>query len=500
MEKDSRLIRVSEKDNVAMASELIPKGTSVMLEGVSYEMLEDIPFGHKVAIRPIACGEIVYKYRHPIGIATGDIKTGAWVHSHNMKTALDGKLEYQYKASPYRAVDVNGIRDTFYGYERADGSVGTRNEIWVVPTVSCVNATVEAIAQKANARYGSVCDGIHAFPHNAGCSQLGKDHETTQKILKSIINNPNAGGVLIVSLGCENNDLNHFLPVLGDIDCSRIKYMICQDVDGDEVEEGVRLIGEIADTVKTDKRTPQKVSKLCIGFKCGGSDAFSGITANPLCGLISDRLTALGGTAVLTEVPEMFGAEQSLMGRAADEQVFHKIEKLINDFKQYYLDYGQPIYENPSPGNKAGGITTLEEKSLGCIQKGGHAIVTDTLDYGQRYEKKGLNLMIGPGNDSVSITDLVSAGATMLLFTTGRGNPLGTAVPVIKISSNTGRAKTKRKWIDFDAGRLLDGMAKEALCDELWELILNTASGRYQTKNEISNNRSIMIFKNGVLL
>lgn len=500
MGKKSWLIRVSGSDNVAMAVEMIPKGTVACLDGVSYEIREDIPFGHKVALKRVGCGEIVYKYAHPIGIATKDIEPGDWVHSHNMKTGLDGKIEYQYRASPYRAVDVGGVRDTFDGYERADGSVGTRNEIWVIPTVSCVNATVEHIARRAGELYGGLCDGIHAFPHNAGCSQLGKDHETTQRILKSIINNPNAGGVLIVSLGCENNDLNHFLPVLGEINRSRIKYMISQDVDGDEVEEGVRLIGEVAETVKNDKRTPQKVSKLCIGFKCGGSDAFSGITANPLCGLISDRITALGGTAVLTEVPEMFGAEQSLMGRAKDEQVFHKIVTLINDFKQYYMDFGQPIYENPSPGNKAGGITTLEEKSLGCVQKGGHAIVTDTLDYGQRYEKNGLNLMTGPGNDSISITDLVSAGAQMLLFTTGRGNPLGTAVPVIKISSNSDRARTKGKWIDFDAGRILDGMTKEELCDELWEKILDTASGRYRTKNEISNNRAIMIFKNGVLL
>lgn len=500
MSKSRRLIRVSENDSVAVAVELLPKGTEVSLEGTSYKMLQDIPFGHKVALAPVSCGKTVYKYAQPIGIATADIKAGEWVHSHNMKTGLDGKLGYTYHKKSHKAVDIGGIRDTFEGYERDGGSVGTRNEIWVIPTVSCVNATVNDIARKANAQYGTLCDGIYAFPHNAGCSQLGKDHETTQKILKSIINNPNAGGVLIVSLGCENNDMNHFLPVLGDVDSSRVKYIVSQDVDGDEVEEGIRLIGKIVETVKNDKRTAQPVSRLCIGFKCGGSDAFSGITANPLCGLISDRITALGGTAVLTEVPEMFGAEQSLLDRAKDSGVFEEIVSLINDFKQYYMDFDQPIYENPSPGNKAGGITTLEEKSLGCVQKGGHAIVTDTLDYGQRYEKKGLNLMTGPGNDGVSITDLVSAGAQMLLFTTGRGNPLGTAVPVIKIASNSERARSKSKWIDFDAGKLLDGISKEELCNELWELVLDTASGRYRTKNEISNNRSIMIFKNGVLL
>lgn len=500
MSEKNLLIRVSEKDNVAVAVEQIPAGMEVRLDGTAYTMLQAIPFGHKAALKEIKRGEIICKYAQPIGIATADIKAGEWVHSHNMKTRLDGKIEYRYQAKPFKDINVSGVRDTFYGYKRADGSVGTRNEIWVIPTVSCVNSTVEDIAHQANELYGNLCDGIHAFPHNSGCSQLGRDHETTQKILKSIINHPNAGGVLIVSLGCENNDLTHFLPVLGEINSSRIKYMISQDIDGDEVKEGIRLVGEIADVVRHDRRTPQSVSKLCIGFKCGGSDAFSGITANPLCGLVSDRITALGGTAVLTEVPEMFGAEQSLLDRAKDTGVFQKIVNLINDFKQYYMDFGQPIYENPSPGNKAGGITTLEEKSLGCVQKGGHAIVTDTLDYGQRCEKKGLNLMTGPGNDSVSITNLVSAGVQMLLFTTGRGNPLGTAVPVIKIASNSERARTKSKWIDFDAGRILDGMTREELCDELWEQVLDVASGKCFTKNEISDNRSIMIFKNGVLL
>lgn len=363
-----------------------------------------------------------------------------------------------------------------------------------------MNPTVTGIAEEANRAFGSQCDGIFAFPHNSGCSQLGEDHKVTQKILSSIIRHPNAGGVLIVSLGCENNNLQEFLPVLGEIDSTRVKTMTCQEVEGDEVEEGVKRVGEIIEALKGDHRSEQPVSKLCIGFKCGSSDAFSGITANPLCGLVTDRITALGGTAVLTEVPEMFGAEQHLMDRAKDEKIFSKIVNMINDFKQYYIGYGQPIYENPAPGNKAGGITTLEEKSLGCIEKGGHAAVVDVLGYGERYLQNGLNLMVGPGNDSVSITNLVAAGSNMLLFTTGRGNPLGTAVPVIKISSNSSLAKHKERWIDYNAGILLEDADWKSTLNGLWDLLLDTASGICRTKNEVHNNRSIMIFKDGVML
>lgn len=393
-----------------------------------------------------------------------------------------------------------GLPDTFRGYLRPDGQAGTRNELWIIPTVSCVNRTVERIAQAARDRGLTAGDGIFAFPHNAGCSQLGEDFETTRRILASIVHHPNAGGVLLVSLGCENNDLEHFLPALGDYDTARIRTLVTQDAEGDEVEEGLRLMEEIAQVMAQDQREELPVEKLVIGFKCGGSDAFSGITANPLCGHISELVTNLGGRAVLTEVPEMFGAEQQLMDRADSQETFQKVVTMINGFKDYYIRHQQPIYKNPSPGNKRGGITTLEEKSLGCIQKGGHAAVTDTLDMGQPCLTPGLNLMTGPGNDSVSVTNLLSAHAQVILFTTGRGNPLGTAAPTIKIASNSALFRRKGNWMDFDAGRILEAGAVEPIARELWQLVLDVASGYRQTKSEESGDREIMIFKDGVIL
>lgn len=492
-------VQIHREDNVAVAVRPLSQGCQVTVAGQAYTLQNEIPFGHKFALRPIAQGERVVKYGHGIGYALQPIRTGEWVHVHNVRTSLSGQLNYAYEPAATCREDLDGCPDTFEGYFRSDGSVGIRNELWILPTVSCVNSTVSTIAQEARLRYAGRCDGIYAFPHNSGCSQLGDDHLITQRLLRSIVKNPNAGGVLLVSLGCENNNLGEFLPVLGPVDEARVKWMIAQETE-DEVEHALELIGQILDVMEQDHRQTAPASKLRLGFKCGGSDAFSGITANPLCGRISDRLTALGGTAVLTEVPEMFGAEQLLMNRAADEEVFQKIVRLINGFKQYYMDYNQPIYENPSPGNRKGGITTLEEKSLGCIQKGGGAVVTDTLDYGQQCSKPGLNLMTGPGNDSVSLTDLLAAGVQIIIFTTGRGNPLGSAVPVIKVASNSSLYRRKPGWIDFNAGELLEGSSSDEVRDQLWQLLLDTASGRYITRNEEQNNREIMIFKNGVLL
>lgn len=497
----SNFIQIHPKDNVAVALEDVKKGCDVIINGFSQriEVLEDISFGHKIALDDIKKGDMVIKYGAPIGHAVTSIKKGMWVHTHNVRTNLEGKLEYTYNPVPAKKVDVRNRGRFFEGYKRADGSVGTRNEIWIIPTVSCVNTTANTLAKLAQELYPDSCDGIFAYPHNAGCSQLGEDFEITQKILASIVHHPNAGGVLLLSLGCENNDFEHFIPVLGDYDPKRIKFLVTQDVE-DEIEEGLRLIGEIVENIKDDKRELLPVSSLKIAFKCGGSDAFSGITANPLCGHIAETVTALGGSAILTEVPEMFGAETFLMNRADSQETFRKVVEMINSFKQYYIDHNQPIYENPSPGNKRGGITTLEEKSLGCIQKGGQATVTDTLYYGEHCKKAGLNLMIGPGNDSISITNLLSSGAQILLFTTGRGNPLGTAIPTIKISTNTNLYNRKKQWIDFDAGIILENKSFEEAADELWDLIIDVASGRRKTKNEVNGYREIMIFKQGVIL
>ena len=494
-----RLIQIHERDNVAIAVDGVAAGAEAEYEGGCLKARDEIPTDHKIALADMDPGAAVIKYGNVIGFTTQPVKKGGWVHSHNMRTGLEGMQEYTYEPVPAVAESRDAVRDTFLGYVRKNGEVGTRNEIWVIPTVSCVNHTAQMIAERARARYGEPCDGIFAYPHNAGCSQLGEDHRVTQEILASIIKHPNAGGVLVVSLGCENNNLEEFRPILGEVDEERVRFMVAQE-EQDEIEKGVGLIGSLLACARKDQRTEVPASKLKLGFKCGGSDALSGITANPLCGQIADLLTGKGGTAILAEVPEMFGAETILMNRADSEKTFGKIVDLINDFKRYYMDYGQPIYENPAPGNKAGGITTLEEKSLGCIQKGGHAQVTDTLRYGQRAQKQGLNLMNGPGNDSVSITNLVASGAQLILFTTGRGNPLGTSVPAVKLASNSSLYERKGHWFDFNAGTLLDGRTMKELRDELWELVLDIASGKRMTKNEENGYKEIMIFKNGVLL
>ena len=496
----AQFIKIDESDNIAVALCDLAAGECVQTGEESIFLQGAVPAAHKFSLRPLSQGQTVIKYGYPIGKTTQEIPTGSWVHTHNLNTMLEGKIEYTYKQAGAKERGLpSDVPGTFMGYMRSDGSVGVRNEIWVIPTVACANSTALRIAQMANAQFGGKCGGIFAFPHNAGCSQLGEDHITSQEILAGLVNHPNASGVLLLSLGCENNNLNEFLPILGDYDTQRIRTLIMQDVN-DEYEKGISILKELSDIAQDCQRQSVPASKLRLGFKCGGSDAFSGITANPLCGKVTDILTAFGGTGILTEVPEMFGAEEILMSRADSKGTYEKVVEMINSFKQYFIDYGQPIYENPSPGNRKGGITTNEEKSLGCVLKGGHAKVTDVLEMGQQVSCPGLNLMNGPGNDNVSITNFVSSGAQMILFTTGNGNPLGTAVPCIKISSNTALYKRKPKWIDFNAGELLDGVCMEELAKDLWRQVLNTASGMTQAKNEVYGQRDIMIFKNGVTL
>ena len=444
--------------------------------------LED---GHKYALRDIKCGENIIKYGNPIGHATADIKAGEHVHTHNVKTNLSGNLEYSYEPQFFDIAEEDKSR-SFMAYVRENGEVGIRNDVWIVNTVGCVNKLSERIA---------AATGAFAFPHPFGCSQLGEDQEITQKILKGMVNHPNAAGVLVLGLGCENKNIELFKKVLGEYDERRVKFLNAQDVE-DDFGEGVKIVRELQSYAESFKREPVSISKLKIGLKCGGSDGYSGISANPLVGRLSDKLVASGGSTVLTEVPEMFGAEHLLMQRCESREVFERTVKLINDFKDYYSRHNQVIYENPSPGNKKGGITTLEEKSLGCIQKGGLSKVVDVLDYGDRLKKPGLSLLNGPGNDIVAITNLMAAGVHVILFTTGRGTPVGSAVPTVKISTNKALADKKHGWIDFDASPTLAG---NPLTDELFEYIINVAEGE-QTKNEAYGYREISIFKDGVTL
>lgn len=441
--------------------------------------------GHKYALADIKKGENIIKYGNPIGHATEDIKKGEHVHSHNVKTNLSGNLEYTYEPKFYDIPKEEGER-TFMGYLREDGEVGIRNDVWIVNTVGCVNKVAEKIAAET---------GAFHFPHPFGCSQLGDDQSITQKILRGMVNHPNAAGVLVLGLGCENNNIEVFKKVLGEYNPARVKFLNTQDVE-DDVCEGVKIVKELQEYAKRFVRVPIPVSKLRLGLKCGGSDGYSGISANPLVGRLSDKLIAMGGSCVLTEVPEMFGAEHLLMQRCESREVFDKTVALINDFKDYYTRHNQVIYENPSPGNKKGGITTLEEKSLGCVQKGGLSKVVDVLDYGDTVKKNGLSLLNGPGNDIVAITNLMAAGVHMILFTTGRGTPVGAPVPTVKIATNHELATRKSGWIDFDASPTLSG---EPLTNELFEYIIKVAEGE-ETKNEAHGYREISIFKDGVTL
>lgn len=461
---------------------------------VALEQIGDIPRGHKIALAPIAQGEQVIKYGYPIGIATQDIAKGEWVHTHNIRTGLGKMLDYTYAPSLHG--DTPQRPDTFMGYLREDGKVGVRNEVWIIPTVGCVNQSAALLAQKANERTGGNPKVI-AYGHPYGCSQAGEDRRNTQNILSGLVRNPNAGGVLVLGLGCEENYVAAFKEVLGEYNPDRVKFMVTQEVE-DELASGMELLDELIAYTNTHKRTEIPTSKLIIGLKCGGSDGFSGITANPLLGRISDRIIDQGGTSMLTEVPEMFGAETILMERCIDEETFQRAVKIVNDTKQTYIDLGQNVYENPSPGNKEGGITTLEDKSLGCTQKGGTRDVVEVVYYGHTMEKGGgLVLVGGPGNDICAVTALSAAGAAIILFTTGRGTPLGAPVPVLKVSTNTPLSQKKPGWIDYNAGVLVEGTDMDAATDQLWDLVLETASGK-ETCSERNGYRDMAIVRGGV--
>ena len=507
--EQATFLKINPADSVVVCLAEKKKGDIISIDGRDIVLHQDTPAGHKVLIKDVRQGENIIKYGYPIGHALTDLKAGDWVNENNLKTNLSGTLEYTYQPVNEQ-LSIKKENRTFKGYRRKNGDVGVRNELWIVPTVGCVNGIAEKLAQKMrqeiengelrieNLAAPSV-DAVYCWHHNYGCSQLSGDHENTRKVLRDIVLHPNAGAVLVLGLGCENNQPEDFMKLLGDYDHERIRLLVTQKVDGDEIKAGMQILRELYDICKNDRREDVPVSELRIGLKCGGSDGFSGITANPLVGELSDWLVAQGGTSVLTEVPEMFGAETILMNRCETPALFEKTVAMINNFKEYFLSHGEPVGENPSPGNKAGGISTLEDKALGCTQKCGRAPVSGVMEYGDRLQAKGLNLLSAPGNDLVAATALASCGCHLVLFTTGRGTPFGTFVPTMKIATNPTLARRKPQWVDFSAGQLIEGRTMQELLPEFIDKVLSVASGE-PARNEENDYREIAIFKNGVTL
>ena len=492
-------LKINDNDNVVVALNTIPAGEKITVSvGDGQKTVtarEEIPAGHKMAIFDIPEGGEVIKYGYRIGNAKENIAEGSWIHTHNVKTALGDLLEYTYNPTPVEEKKTEDV--TFMGFNRPDGKVGVRNEIWVIPTVGCVNNVATAIAKQANAFVKGSVEEVIAFPHPYGCSQMGDDQEHTRKILADLINHPNAGGVLVLGLGCENSNIDVLKPYIGDYDENRVKFLVCQEHE-DEIADSVEVIKGLIDYASKFEREPISVSKLVIGMKCGGSDGLSGITANPLVGRFSDLLISKGGTTILTEVPEMFGAETILMNRCANEELFHQTVDLINDFKNYFKSHNQTIYENPSPGNKKGGISTLEDKSLGCTQKSGSALVKGVLQYGDTVKTPGLNLLSAPGNDLVAATALAAAGAHIVLFTTGRGTPSHLrSYHEDRYQLPSGRQKVQ--LIDFNAGVLVEDKTMEEETKALFDLVVETASGK-QVCSEAAGFHDMAIFKQGVTL
>lgn len=495
---ETKYLKINPADNVVVAISELKAGETIVVDSVSIVLKEDVPAGHKVTLRDLTEGENIIKYGYPIGHAIAAVEQGCWINENQIKTNLAGLLDYTYNPVNV-SLDIPQKDLTFKGYRRKSGEVGIRNEVWIIPTVGCVNGIINQLAETLRKETnGEGVDAIMAFPHNYGCSQLGGDHENTKKILRDMILHPNAGAVLVVGLGCENNQPDVFREFLGEFDTDRVKFMVTQKV-GDEFEEGMEILRDLYTKVKQDVREDVPLSELRVGLKCGGSDGFSGITANPLLGMLSDFLIAQGGTSVLTEVPEMFGAETILMNRCENKGLFDQTVHLINDFKEYFLSHGEPVGENPSPGNKAGGISTLEEKALGCTQKCGKSYVSGVLPYGERLQVKGLTLLSAPGNDLVAATALAACGCHMVLFTTGRGTPFGTFVPTMKISTNSTLAANKPGWIDFNAGVIVENEPMEKTCERFIDYVIKVASGEF-VNNEKKNYREIAIFKTGVTL
>jgi altronate hydrolase len=478
---NNSVILLHPGDNVVIARVAVGAGQSVEAGPFTLTARDFIPPGHKLAIKGIASGEPVYRYGNLIGFATRPIEPGQHVHEHNL-----GYKEVQTEGeAPMLAPERRILHSTrsFLGFQRHDGRVGTRNYIAVVAASNCAAYTSELIAESfADEALPASVDGIVAFPHGEGCGMsIGPDSEQLQRTLKGVLDHPNVSAALILGLGCEVNQISHYLGKAGDNAPATLQGLTMQETGGTRgaVESARRHLRQFVERAAEEKRSETPASKIVLGLNCGGSDSFSGITANPALGHCSDLIVEQGGTVVLAETTEIFGAEHLLTRRARSPEIAAKLLRTIENYKAYLRQFGGSFNDNPSPGNKEGGLTNILEKSLGAVAKAGTSTLEDVLNFAERIEASGFLFMDTPGYDPVSITGLAAGGVNLIAFTTGRGSAIGFPnIPVVKIASNSNTFRRMRDNMDVNAGRIADGQASiPEVGAEIFELLLRVASG-----------------------
>ena len=480
---NSDFVLLNPRDSVVVALRGFQAGDTLALGEEAIQLLDSVPPGHKVAIRPVAAGEPIFKFGWSIGVATKPIRVGQHVHTQNVKCDHHIDLEAISTDVPAELPRLEG--HTFEGFRRADGRVGTRNYLAVISNVNCSASVARMIAsrfdQQTLAAFPNV-DGVISFRHEGGCAMAfnGSRHRMLSRVLGGMARHPNIGGFLLVGLGCEQGTLDHLVQSQG-LQGEAVPVLSIQSAGGTSktVERGVEIAAGLLKQVNGFQRETVPASHLVLGTECGGSDGYSGITANPALGAAADRLVACGGTAILSETSEIFGAEHLLTRRARSRAVAEKLLERIEWWKWYCSNYGEELDNNPSVGNKAGGLTTITEKSLGAVSKGGTTPLEAVYEYAEPVQQQGFVVMDTPGFDPASVTGMVAGGANLIAFTTGRGSCFGSKpTPTFKIASNTRLFQQLPEDMDFNAGQVVEGRSVDEVGQELFSRLLDTASGK----------------------
>ena len=489
MQQPHSTIVLGDKDNVAIAVKSISKDDSIGELGLSARA--DIPKGHKIAKRAIPNGEAIFKYGQIIGRSTIDISAGEHVHTHNIEFT-DHKLGYEFSTEIQNISNVE-INEEFLGYHRDDGTVGTRNYIGILTSVNCSGSVAKFVAEEAEKsgllkRYKNV-DGVVPIVHGSGCGMAnsGEGYDLLFRTLSGYARNPNFAAILLIGLGCEVMEINDLVGKSRLKSKETFRYMTIQNEGGTSrtIERGISTLKELLKYADQCERKPASVSKLTIGLQCGGSDGYSGITANPALGVASDILVQNGGTSILSETPEIYGAEHLLTRRALTEEIGKKLLDRISWWETYTARNGGEMNNNPSPGNKRGGLTTILEKSLGAVAKGGVSPLAGVFEYGEKINTHGFVYMDSPGYDPCSVTGQIASGANIIVFTTGRGSVSGyKPTPCIKLSTNTSMYRRMSGDMDLDCGDIIEeGVNLEEKGKQIFEQIVRVASGQ-KTKSE----------------